>query len=117
MSTKTTKKKKVKKVVAKKPVSVKPVKVSSTIYRVDMKCTDTDRSSGVTKEWFVEYYPGRAGTSDEPMARSMMEYLKGIGQAGRLVEVDETPDGKILEEWEGISQVTQAVAEESKQPA
>ncbi len=117
---KSMKAKTVKKAKAKKVAKVRPVKVEKTpdtLYRVDMECSSFDLTEHEMTYGFAPYYPGRSGTVDEAMARSVMDSLKRIGQGGRLVEVDGTSDGKVLETWGGVGRVSQAEEEEKKSSA
>lgn len=113
MSTKITKKKKKQKKgkVARLKKEKREPQIPDTYYRVDMECSDVDKATGHKKYWFIEYYPGRDGTMDEQMARSIAESLKKIGQGGRLIELDGTPEGKVLETWGGVGRLEQAEKE------
>src|SRR6266700_191568 len=77
-------KKKVKKVKS----EVKRVVVSDALYLVNVEIPMTDFKTGKTTYQYAEYFPGRRGTMDEAMARSIAESLKRAGAGGQLVELD-----------------------------
>lgn len=104
---KNTKKKVAKKVVAKKvakKVVEKKVAVPQTeFYRADMEVPQVNLKTGVTE---YAYTDGPA--QEEVKARDSMEQLKAMGVGGRLIKLDGSPDGEVVERWGGVGRVLEA---------
>jgi hypothetical protein len=103
-------KKKSKKKVIKKVKKTKPT--SEIWFRVDLEIPLLNSKKELEGYTWAEYTP-RRGT-DEQMAKALAENLKRMGTGGRLVELDGTPEGKIVESWAGVGRVGAAATIENQ---
>lgn len=88
-------------------VSVKPEEV----YQVDMEIPL--RGPGVMAPiegwgWARNHYTG-----EEAMCRSIGDRLKSQGCGGRLLRLDGTPEGELVEQWASIGRLEWASAQEA----
>jgi hypothetical protein len=115
MSTKITKKAKAKKSAKAKPKKAPPKKMDSGVYyRVYLELPELTASTGEMTYRYMEHHLSLKGTMDEEKAKALADEMKQIGQGGKLVEQDGTPDGKVLEIWGGVGRLEEASQEEDK---
>lgn len=91
---------------SKKKKAPKPEAKPPEMYRVDLELTLYDKGHRFKGCQYVEY-TSRKG-AEEDFARSLMAHLKRNFCGGRLVLLDGTPDGHIVETWGGIGRVLEA---------
>ncbi len=91
--------------VSKKKAESKPAK-RWEMYRVDM-----EKLEGAAYRFIP--HP-EAMSIDEESARALTDKLKIMGIGGRLVHLDGTPDGVVVESWAGIGRVCDATVIEKQ---
>lgn len=80
------------------------------LYRLDMEISLKGSGIGAPItgwSWAEGRYIG-----DETMCRALMDNWKIAGLGGRLVRLDGTPDGEIIEQWSSIGRLEWAKAQE-----
>lgn len=82
-------------------------KYIDTVYRVDLEEPQVSVKSG--RVWKYIYKLSLQG--DEKTTEKQVQLLKSIGMGGRLVELDGSPDGKIVETWASQARLEIAMAE------
>jgi hypothetical protein len=105
-SKKTTSKGKKKSSAPKKPKPILAVMAPERIFRLDMEIAIHDMGTGATTYSWAER-TARKGVG-EGMALALAEDLKRCGVGGRLVHLDGTPEGVLIEEWFGVERMESA---------
>jgi len=85
----------------KKPESKVIAVMSQDQYRVDMETPVTGQKEGFA-------YAIKIAATDAQDAHGIMAELKNIGVGGRLVKLDGTPEGVVVERWGSIGRVLNA---------
>lgn len=96
----------------KKAVKKKEPPKKVLFFRVDLEIPLLNSNKELEGYTWAEYTP-RRGT-EEQMARALAENLKRMGAGGRLVELDGTPDGKVIETWASVGRVGAAAQVENQ---
>ena len=73
-------------------------------FRVDLEAPKVNQTTGLTNYTYV----ASGYAFEEAQVRRVVEELKQMGIGGRLVQLDGTPDGTVVERWGSVARVGEA---------
>lgn len=99
-----------KKIIKKKLITKEPVQ---EYYKVDVEVKHTDGDGKVLQYYYKEM--SSRGGEEGSAADLIVTDLKRLGQGGRLILLDGTPEGKIIETWPSVTRALEIAAIENKE--
>lgn len=87
----------------KKPAVIHQAVIVLDEFRVDMESPILNPQNGTTS-----YTYSASSYGEETLCRNSMAELKQMGIGGRLVKMDGSPDGQVVEKWGGVGRVLEA---------
>ena len=98
-----------KKKVIKKKAPIKQIELE--FYRVDI---EMKHYNGTILEYYFQTF-SKDGGEDLSVAETVVRDMKELGQGGRLVLLDGTPEGKIVETWPSVTRAMELAKIEQKE--